>query len=260
MTFIVGMRCSDGLVLAGDSLESDSVTKRYKQKVHAINIGNEWGICWGAAGTAYTCDKFSDRVKAVVGNGSFDRGEMEKNIEACLDEIRQNYQSADSIQIVVGMFGRPMEQDAQGKPMLGNVEWHLYRGHSLSACLSPERDYCFAGMDVTLAGFVVANTYHRFAHVEYAERLATFSTLLMKQHADGVGGDSTVFKWTLGTNVWTPLLEREITAIEATFPTSDLDKAMSRFWLEHPGNGNVLDEMNGSMMRKILSKQSASQT
>jgi len=189
MTFIVGMNCSDGIVLASDTLESGGVAKRYRAKLYAVTASGEWGVAWGVAGNAYVADKFSDKIKTLLGTGQYDRASIELTIENCLKYIRKQHPEPDNdIDVIFGIFGSPTEYDKKKKPYLGVPEARLYRGTSNSACLSPEREYAVIGMDVTLAAFLLDNTYHRFIRVAEAKRLGVFATALMEKYAAGVGG------------------------------------------------------------------------
>lgn len=252
MTFILGMRCSDGLVLCSDSLESDGVTKRYRGKLHTIVCG-DWGICWGASGSAFSCDKFGDKLKELITKrDEYNRAAIENDAEVCLEFIRQSYAQTQSISVVIGLFGQPTKKDQDGKPFLGAPEFFLYRGSSEASCLSPVRDYAMVGMDVTLAGFMLSNTYHPFMPTVHGIRLGVFITSLMKHHADGVGGDTGCMYYEIG-NRFAPLLDREIQDIEKRFPLTSLDEAVARYWLDFDENRN-LDELTRAHLNHKLAK------
>jgi 20S proteasome alpha/beta subunit len=249
VTFIVGMKCSDGLVLAADSLESDGVTRRYRTKLETVDVGSEWGISWGGSGSASVVDKFSDKFKQMIGSGSFNRHTTELSAEACLDFIRTQYTAKEQITIVMGMHGRPMQKDHYGEPYLGVNEFHLYRGFSENACLSPEKEYCCAGMDVTLAEFILANSYFRFMTVVEGVRLSVLATALMKKYAEGVGGPTDVRVFSYGNQIWNPLLDRELKDIEDKFPVGDVEDNFAKFWADHPHRINF-SEMNQAQIDK----------
>ena len=186
MTFILGMKCADGLVLCADTLETDGVTKSYRVKLASLlwDDGNsEWGICWGASGHAFVCDKFKDKMRQTFKDQPYNRAAIEDRIEVCLEFVRQSYTAQDGIAVVIGLFGRTSDKGVIPQQW----ERFLYRGSSASACISPVRDYCFAGMDVTLAQFFLSNTYHILMPTEHGKRLGVFVTNLIKRHADGVG-------------------------------------------------------------------------
>jgi hypothetical protein len=258
MTFVLGMRCSNGLVICADMLESDGITKRYRNKLAAITVGNEWGVAWGCSGSAFTCDKFTDKLKASVNNaGNYNRAALENDVEVCLEFIRQSYSAEHGISVVVGIFGQPVEkvEAATQETILGPPEFHLYRGASNVACISPINDYCIAGMDVTLAGCVLANTYHPFIPLEHGKRLGVFITSLMKEHAEGVGGETRCIYYQFAApGCFTAMTDREVSVIEKTFPISSFDEAITKYWLDFDENRN-LEELTQSHLdrRRALS-------
>lgn len=269
VTFVIGMKCSDGLVLCADSLESDGVTKSYRNKLACFHWNDgieEWGLCWGGAGHAYVCDKFKDKVKQSFKDQVYNRAAIEEKVEVCLSFIQQSYASADGVNVVMGLFGRLQQPDQFGSLW----EYTLYRGSSQSACLSPIRDYGFVGMDVSLAQFFLSNTYHSFMPLEHGKRLALFSTQLMKRHADGVGGDSTCMSYVIGSSMWDPMLDQEIAEIEKTFTLESLDVAITQYWMGFEENHNLNEmtqaELNRRRARNYIKKkpspikQSESQT
>ncbi len=248
MTFVLGMKCTDGIALFADTLETGGAVKRYRQKVHAVNVGSEWGVCWGVAGNAHVADKFSEKIKAILGNESYDRLNTELHVEQCLKWVRKQYAgSGDDIDIVFGVFGRPLHKPRNSKPYLGIPEAQLYRGDSLTACLAPVRDYCTAGMDVTLAAFLLESMRNPFSRMDEAIRLGVFAAAVMKKYASGVGGDTNAFVYRIGSETWTPLVDREVAAIESEFPVSALENHSTAFWLNHPKARND-DEINASEM------------
>jgi hypothetical protein len=235
MTFILGIKCTDGMGLFADTLETGGAVKRYRQKVHAVNVGSEWGVSWGVAGNAHVADKFSEKVRDILGNESYDRLKTELHIEQCLKWVRKQYSgSDDDIDVVVGIFGRQLHKPRKSKPYLGIPEAHLYRGDSLTACLAPVRDHCTAGMDVTLAAFVMETMRNPFSRMDEAIRLGVFATAIMKKYASRVGGDTNAFVYRIGSDTWASLLECEVTAIEATFPVSAIENHTQAFWMNHP--------------------------
>lgn len=227
MTFILGIKCSDGLVLLSDTRERGGSANQYRQKVHATNVGEEWGVSWGVAGNGHVADRFTDEVRAVLGSDSYNRHAIEQNIESCLKFVRRQYPNPeDAIEIIVGVFGR--------SDMVAS-EFLLYRGDSFTACLAPTpKSYCVAGMDVSLAAFILQNAWNPFGFVDEASRFGILLTSLMKTYATDVGGPTEAFLYRVGATTWTPMLDREIKSIEADFPLHDIENHMTEFWLNHP--------------------------
>jgi 20S proteasome alpha/beta subunit len=239
VTFIVGLKCSDGLVMCADTLESDGYTKKYRNKLVNRVIGSEWGVCWGGSGNAYVVDKFSDKLTQMIGNDSYGRAALEIHAEACLEFIRTQYsRPCDQIDIVLSLFGRPLQIEKGLAPVLGIPEFHLYKGSSESACFASQKEYCCAGMDVTLAEFVLANTYLRSIKMAEATRLGIFTTAMMKKYADGVGGETTVYTHLRGSDQWSTLSDFELSVIESDVSVESAEINMSKFWANSPNRIN----------------------
>lgn len=243
VTFIVGIKCSNGVCLCADELESDSITNRYRQKITSTSE-SDWGMAWAGSGTSYTVDKFSDKLKQSVKGKRYNRAEIENEIEVCLQFVHQSYSVENGIAVVLIMYGRLKDKDGNPLP----TEFHLYKGSSETACIAPEREYCFAGMDVTLAGFVLANTHHFLSPLDYGIRLGIFATSLMKEYATGVGGPTDVFSYRLGRDGFDPMPSRKIDEIEKKATVAQFNRAMTEFWMRHPVNHGVLDEMTKAVL------------
>jgi hypothetical protein len=257
VTFIVGIKCRDGLVIASEQLESDGVTKRYRQKIHSRVIGDEWGVLWAGAGPAYVVDKFSDKFSELIGNDSFDRAKLELHAELCLQFIRKQYsRPSDRIDIVMAIFGSPVLKE-KGKTIPGLPEFHLYQGGSESACIAEQRDYCCAGMDCTLAIFALDAFVNPFGCVAVACQVAFIVTSLMKKYADGCGGKVDCFYYRFGDQRWTPLLDSQLAELKSDFPVTDIEKAMTEFWAEHPKNV-IIEAKNEAEIRMRKFTQSVS--
>jgi hypothetical protein len=255
MTFVLGMHCMDGMALFADTLESGGAVKRYRQKIHWQNVIAGWGIAWGVAGNALVADKFSEKLRALVGTEDYDRYKTELIVEKCLKLMRQQYAgSEEDIEVIVGICGTPPWDHKSNAVYLPNPEAHLYRGDSLTACLAPVNDYCIAGMDVTLAAFLLRAMRNPFLRMDEALRLGVFTTAVMKEYASGVDGDTNVCIHKIGTQGWVPLLDREITVIETDFPVSAIEEHTTSFWVNHP-KARKDSEINASDLRMRAIKQ-----
>jgi hypothetical protein len=244
MTYVLGMRCSGGLVLCADSMEGDGIGKHYVQKLQVVGIDGQWGLCWGCSGSGDVIRKFNSAVKAALAQETYDKAKIELQMEATLKSVREGYPYEDRIDIVAGLYGRSFE---------GIPEYWLYRGRSNSTCFAPEKRFAVAGSDVTVSDFLLENIYDPLAHVDYCQRLGVVATGLMKRHAEGVDGMTSVFSYRVGSDGWEPMLDDEVAAVEALFPLSQLDEAVNRFWFAHPGNRRLLDEMNQAEILKSRS-------
>ncbi|HEV2491843.1 MAG TPA: hypothetical protein VG204_02090 [Terriglobia bacterium] len=254
MTFILGLKCANGLVLSADSLEGDTVIKRSRNKLELIS-DSHWSACWGGSGSADIIDKFSDKLRQTVEielrqRRPYDRNRIELLVETCLKFIKKQYQQR--IEIALGLFGRK-----------NGGETHLYRGSSETACLSLEKEYCCVGMDLSIAEFVLKNSHLSSYRVSRGERLAVFVTALMKEYADGVEKETRVLSISHESMKWKPLLDRELEQIEKHNPIRAFENAVARYFIdsEQPYLKAWMEEMNQeeltqkSKQRAILRRQ-----
>jgi 20S proteasome alpha/beta subunit len=227
ITFIAGFNCSDGIVLCADQLESDGVTKRYRCKLEGSTMNDEWSLAWGGAGDAHIIDKFTDKFKrSLIRLHDYNRADIELAAESALTLVHQDH-PREPIQIVLALW-------SQGSitPKGPRVaERLLYRGRSDNQCIARETDYCIAGMDVTLASFILRNTFRsRRTTVDQAKRLAVWVTSLMKEYAEGVGGDTNVIACRTGHIGWEELREDEVDALEAELTPRTIGRMVSQYW------------------------------
>jgi len=227
VTFVIGIKCMDGLVMAADTLEGDTVVKRYPNKLEQEQkIG--WGALWGGSGHARVADKFSEKFKQSLQRvGHYDRDKIVDKMESVLRFISERYRPEDGIEVVMALYGP--------RKKLPGLEWNLYKGDSRSICTSIQKYYSCAGTgDSSLANFILGSA-HRWDHkVADCEKLAVWTSLLMKKYADGVGGQTIVF--TLLNNPkrsqWTPLMPDYIKIIESSLTIEETEGVIKRYWNE----------------------------
>jgi len=227
VTFVIGIKCMDGLVLAADSLEGDGVNKSYVTKLE-VHQRPSWGMCWGGAGHARVVDKFSDKFKQCLKRvKEYDRNKIEAIMETCLTAIGKRYRYEDGITVVAGLYGANILQTIGPKPIQTvGMEWNLYKADSVSACASLQQFHCCAGTgDNSLANFLLRNVYFPGDRVLVGQKLTMMITALMKDYGDGVGGPTTVFSVTLGNRCqWIPLLNFQVEEIEKELPVKALQQ------------------------------------
>ena len=229
MTFIAGLRCPDGIVLCSDSLESDGYNKKNVQKLYNHEIEGNWGIGFGCSGTAAACTNFSDRLLELLRDfEDYDRRGTEKLVEATMAYMRKEY-PAENLDVIVGLWG------------CSPAETRLYRAQSHSQCISVESDYACAGLDVSLARFLLDSILTPDATVFDVMYIAAFVTSIMKEKADGVGGPTQMLwhhtkglRWAKATKSMMPKIERG-GFINGKFKIDDLEKNIRRFcWSRFP--------------------------
>lgn len=264
MTFILGLHCSEGIVLFADTLESDGNTRRYRNKLESMHCwrdDGDWGVCWGGAGTSAIVDKFSDKLKQVLSDDHepYKRFRIEEKIDMCLEYIRKEY-PRDAISIVLGLCGSLAVKDKDGKFQSGVSDHYLYRAHSETACISPDNSYCVAGQDVTLASYLLGNTFTGSMDFAEAIRLGIFVTSGMKKYAEFVDGPITVVFHSHRTPGWFQVEQAKVDAIEADFSVADADATMAAYWAaRYPEGGTAVRYADAIARLEEKIKRSTSQ-
>jgi 20S proteasome alpha/beta subunit len=216
VTFIVGFKCFDGLVLCADSLEEDGYTKRLVNKLNAATIAEEWGIGIGCAGTGAGITKFMAKLRELIGNGSYDRYHTEAVIEATLKHMQEQYPQ-EGIELIGALWGPN--------------ETHMYRTYRDSHCLSVMGlGFVCAGMDLSLPDVVLDSIFDELMGVDEAVRLGIFVTAIMKDKVDGCGGPTRVLIYKKGHEGWRHLEDQEVAAIECEFPMTEVYGMIYQYW------------------------------
>jgi 20S proteasome alpha/beta subunit len=218
MTFVLGIRCLDGIVVSADSREQDNYIKRNVNKLHWKSIKHrgqvEWGIALAGAGSAGMAASFWDKLSLQL-KGEYARTKIEESIEAAFNSIRQQHPD-EPFEFVASIFGRRL------------IETKLYRTEG--SCLSPKMEYCVAGQDATLANFLLESIYTPTIGVEEGARIAVFVTALMKEHGYGVGGPTNIIVHKLLDDTWRKLHPSEVSAIERKIPVGDPYLLLWNYW------------------------------
>ena len=183
MTFVIGFRCCDGVVLCTDSLEADGVTKRFVDKTKIIGT-SEWSVAIAGAGPGGFIDKFTSDVSANLPREAYDRKEIESTIEDALSRFRSQYQ--EPFRVLIGVQSPN--------------EYLLYR--SDDNYLSPINDHAHVGVGHSLWRFLSENLYVAGNSVDDNTRLAILIMLQAEKYVDGVEGDIRVVSYTFGDKSW----------------------------------------------------------
>jgi hypothetical protein len=227
MTFIVGFKCTDGIVLCADQLDTNGLRKRHRCKIEAMTMNSEWGVCWASSGFSDVIDKFSDQLKALLKQSSeFKQENIEQAAESALAYMNQN-QPNNVIEILLGVWCAPFLDESTTRI----AKAILYRGRSDVCSLAVENDYAMCGRDVTLAEFILRNLFkHRRTSVDEGIRLGIFVTAMMKEYAEGVDGPTDVVTHRLPENAWHSPLPEVISSIESTFSVHEFERVLVDWW------------------------------
>jgi 20S proteasome alpha/beta subunit len=229
VTFIMGMKCVDGLVLCSDSLEADGYIKKNVQKLFNYEVPGKWGVAFGCSGSSAACSNFGDRLlEQLRAESKFNRRTMEKTIEAHIHYMAQEYPK-EVLQVVLGLYSADPS------------ETRLYRGQTDAECLSIHSDYVCAGVDVSLARFLLDSVFGKSATVSDGAYLAAFISCAMKEKADGVGGPTQLILFRTNHPHWVAPSAATIEKgekggyIRGQFKFADLEKEVRQFcWSRFP--------------------------
>ncbi len=185
MTFVIGFRCANGIVLCTDSLEADGMTKRVVDKSKIIGT-SDWGVAIAGAGPAGFIDKFTSDVSANLARGAYNRKEIESTIEDALSRFRSQYREA--FRILVGVECTRV------------ADYALYR--SDDNYVVPIKDHAHIGMGHSLWRFFAENLYATGNSVEDNSRLAIFIMRQAIKYVDGVDEPIRLVSYTFGDDGW----------------------------------------------------------
>ncbi len=188
MTFIVGLKCCDGIILCADSLEEDGIAKKRVNKISLMGT-SQWGVAIAGSGGGGIIDKFCAEAKARLPQRILDRYAIENVIEEVLAEFRAKYkEQEDRFSVIVAAYENPTGTSL------------LYRADS--NVLSPVCDEAHIGTGNSLWRFVCDALYDRRNCVEDNMKVAIFATRLAIQYASGVGEPVQAVSYTFGDQYW----------------------------------------------------------
>jgi 20S proteasome alpha/beta subunit len=216
MTFVIGFRCSNGIVLCTDSLEADGLTKRYVNKTKIIGT-TDWGVAIAGAGPGGLLDKFTSDVSANLPRGKYNRKEIESTIEDALSRFRSQYQ--EPFRILVGV------------QCMRVIDYGLYR--SDDNYLVPIKDHAHVGMGHSLWRLFAENLYKSGNSVEDNSRLAIFIMRQAINYVDGVDEPIRLATYTSGDQNWslrTGPLFLTIERYAEGFRNCDIGEAIKDSW------------------------------
>ncbi len=218
MTFVIGFRCANGIVLCTDSLEADGMTKRHVDKTKIIGT-TDWSVAIAGAGPGGFIDKFTTDISANLPRGPYNRKEIESTIEKSLSSFRSQYEEA--FRILVGVQCTRV------------IDYCLYR--SDDNYLVPIKDHAHVGMGHSLWRFFAENLYDVGNSVEDNSRLAIFIMRQAIRYVDGVEEPIRLASYTFGDQGWKVTRGPFFLALEKWgegYRHSDVTKALKDSWKE----------------------------
>ena len=214
MTFIVGLKCCDGVVLCTDSLEDDTITKKTVNKI-ALFESAEWGLALAGAGGGRIIDKFwNEVVTQLPRQGSFDRSFLEGTIETVLADFKAKYD--ESFVVIAAVHSGSIGQ------------CFLYKGSQ--GLLSPVFGDCHTGVGNEIWALMADGLYNSQNSVEDNLRLAFLAAQLAAKYASGVDKPIQIVSFTLGEQRWKVHSPGKLFRLEVDVSVGRFREALKRYW------------------------------
>jgi 20S proteasome alpha/beta subunit len=225
VTFVVGLMCRAGLVLCSDSQEGDGISKRNVNKLELSERAGKWGVAWGCSGDSDLISKFTKHMFVVLANEPDDSDllRLQELTESVALKFKADYEKGH-LAFVCGIW---QEQK--------DLSIRLYSMDiRVNNCLAAKDDYACVGMDTSLALFVLQNLHNSTLTVGAGIGLAIFTTKLVKDTAENVGGPTQVLAYRLAKSCWRTHEQKYINSIENKYNTDEIADLLRRYW----GNKN----------------------
>ncbi|HEY6769202.1 MAG TPA: hypothetical protein VI386_31035 [Candidatus Sulfotelmatobacter sp.] len=198
------------------------------KKLHHFERDGKWGVAWGCAGDSDAIRKFYDNLVLVLSNEKDEPSpdlprlqRAQQIIESIGKDIHDNYERAN-LEIVAGVWSFvPLEFTL----------CHMDVKHG--NCLSTHDDYACGGMDLSLGKFALESLHHTSLTIGESIGLGIFTTHLMKDTAEGVGGPIQLMTWRMANSFWSDYEQHTIDSIEVKYRTEDMAQLIKRYWSEH---------------------------
>lgn len=250
MTFLTGFHCCDGLVLCGESEESDEINKKNVDKLFVKQIQDAPGICFGGSGNAILIDKLRSKLFPLIAatRGSQDEVELyvEKAVESCITKYVRN--TVDGFNIILGHVEKVSDT---------SHNTFLYQTYDNDYVLRPIEwgNFTCVGMDTSLAQFLLGAAFDPFMETNECLRLGVWITSVMRKATTRVSGPMIAYTYKRGSARWERHYARDLEKISENYPVSDIVALLEKYWqMKNPDIWTITDN---SAFRST-SKRSAS--
>lgn len=217
MTIAVGFQCIDGLVLCTDSLETDTVTKRFVNKLWAYEVQGGWGLLIASAGESDLADSFNDGLNDILGNSDFNEARLFAKLKAAIKSVRVSYPDSQ-FAFLAGIYS------------ISTLYARIFRVNDQSLHLGPVRRYQALGIGGSLASFLASQLYKPMMLVDEAVRLGVFVLSRVKEHVDGCDGPISVASYKSGERSFKEWTQTELCGIQNDLTAEGLKTAIAEFW------------------------------
>jgi len=217
MTIAMGFKCSDGVVLCTDSLESNGVTKRMVSKLWCYQVAEEWGIAIASAGDGDLSDSFTEQLGQSLGNSDYDEHRLMEKLRVSLRQLRTDY-PYDDFDMLVGIFSNAFPPTQK-----------LYR--VFGKHLGPVVSYQSIGCGSSVADFICSQIHTPLLSVRESERLGILTVARVKDIVEGCDGPTRAASFTFGQSDWRVIPTSEIASIENEFSESGFREHLQAYWI-----------------------------
>ena len=217
MTIAMGFKCSDGIVLCTDSLESNGLTKRMVSKLWCYQVSEEWGIAIASAGDGDLSDSFTEQLGQSLGNSDYNERKLMEKLRVSLFQLRNDY-PYDEFHMLVGIFSNTFPPTQK-----------LYR--AFGKHLGPVGSYQSIGCGSSVADFICSQIHSPLLSVRESERLGILTVARVKDIVEGCGGPTRVASFKFGQNDWNILSSSELDHIEKEFSEAGFREHLQAYWI-----------------------------
>ena len=224
MTIAVGFKCTNGVVLCADSLESGVGSKRIVPKLWCYQVAEEWGIAIASAGDGDLADSFNENLDSILGNSDFDEDRLMLKLRTSIGEMRHSYPHAD-LGMLIAIFGPAFP--------LSPKLYRVYQEH-----LGPVSRYQSIGCGSPIADLICSQIHTPLLNVEESVRLGVLAVARAKDQIEMCGGPTSVLSFTVGETDWRLRSEDEIESIEDEFSKQSFREALQGYWVSKNPNSS----------------------
>jgi 20S proteasome alpha/beta subunit len=217
MTIAIGFKCSGGVVLCADSLESNGPTKRMVSKLWCYQVAEEWGIAIASAGDGDLSDSFTEQLGESLGNSDYDESRLMEKLRVSVRQLRIDY-PYDDFNMLVGIFSNAFPHTQKLYRVFGN---HF----------GPIVSYQCIGVGSSVADFICSQIHTPLLSVRESERLGILTVARVKDIVEGCGGPTRVASFQLGQTDWRITPSTEILEIESEFSEAGFREHMQAYWV-----------------------------
>jgi len=217
MTVAIGFKCTNGVALCADSLESGLGNKRIVPKLWCYQVAEEWGLAIASAGDGDLADSFNDNLESILGNSDFDEDRLMLKLRTSISQVRYSYPN-DQFGMLIGVFGPTFP--------LSTKLYRVFGEH-----LGPVSRYQAIGAGAPIADLICSQIHTPLLDVAESTRLGILAIARAKEQIEGCGGPTSVLSFTTGSKDWKIMSRVEIEKAEEEFSEDSFREHLQAYWV-----------------------------